>query len=152
MVFLFTSEHLLSVLSLITVLSLSLFLSPSSLSFHVLLSNLHSPAVIYPPFYQALARSGESVYDLIPPPPPVVIKPPMHRSKFPSDTAPTASTFGASAAGTHMISNAGGDYEAPAPAHKYKQPAASFGPMATIPKDPRNFTRSRGADVLPERT
>ncbi len=98
------------------------------------------------------AAAEESIYALIPPPAPVVIKPPMHRSKYPHNTAPTMSTFGMSATATNMITNAGGEYEAAAPAHSHKHPCASMGPGASIPKDPHNFMRSRGADTLPERT
>jgi len=96
------------------------------------------------------AAAEESIYALIPPPAPVVIKPPMHRSKYPHNTAPTMSTFGMSATATNMITNAGGEYEAAAPAHSHKHPCASMGPGASIPKDPHNFMRSRGADTLPE--
>jgi hypothetical protein len=55
-------------------------------------------------------RGDESVYDLIPRAAAEVVKPPMHRSMYPADTPPTASTFGRTHASQIPITNVAGDY------------------------------------------
>lgn len=74
------------------------------------------------------AGEGESVYTLIPHAPPPSIRPPMHRSKYPYDTHPTASTFGNATITTTQTANLAGDYQVKPTNHRYQAQGKSFGP------------------------
>jgi len=91
----------------------------------------------------------ESIYDLIPKPAPVVVKPPMHRSKFPGDAPPSCSTFGATAAAQVLTTNAGGDYVHLARVHRHVQSHALFGPKESQKPSPANFIMKQTKPELP---
>lgn len=96
--------------------------------------------------------SEESIYKLIPAAPPVTVKSAKYQSKYPHDTAPTASTFGASIASQIPVTNVGGEYDAPFTLHPVKKTAANIGFLKTDKPNPKAFTKKHAHEKnLPER-
>lgn len=94
----------------------------------------------------------ESIYNLIPreyvPPP----KQSRYRSKYPPNTAPTASTFGLKTTSKAICSNLAGEYDLFEGPHRFTSNSATFGKLKGASKpDPKTFRhRSTGAVKLPE--
>jgi hypothetical protein len=84
----------------------------------------------------------ESIYDLIPQPATRTIKPPMHRSRFPHNTAPTASTFGSATHAAVPVANLSGHYEHPKHSHDHKSRGAHMGPGSHF-SDPTRFRKKK---------
>jgi hypothetical protein len=85
----------------------------------------------------------ESIYDLIPQPEARQIKPPMHRSRYPHDTAPTASTFGSATRSQIGCSNLGGQYQDIRRVHDHKQSGGTMGKSSRHYGDPTNFRKKQ---------
>lgn len=99
-------------------------------------------------------KNDESIYALIPPTVEEKAKPPRYVSKYPADTAPTASTFGAASKAATFIHNAGGHYEEPPTSHTVRQAMGSFGTATRTLEThkPSNFTmRHQNEPRLPSR-
>jgi hypothetical protein len=99
--------------------------------------------------YGRPAKPEESIYNLIPQEEVKPEKPPMYRSKYPADTAPTGSTFGRAAVAQIYPTNVAGDYELSATNHRYKQSGANFGPKHEFYSDPTNYLRKSNKPLLP---
>lgn len=76
----------------------------------------------------------ESIYALIPPAKKEVVKPPMHKSKYPGNAAPSSSTFGRATVTQIPVFNVAGDYEVKPSNHRYKQEGAVMGRGSHNPK------------------
>jgi len=90
-----------------------------------------------------MAGHSESIYSLIPQPLPREEKLPMHRSKYPHDTPPTGSTFGATTAAQIMATNVAGGFQPQKLSHPHKSAGAHLGPKASHVSDPSKFTRRK---------
>jgi hypothetical protein len=84
----------------------------------------------------------ESIYDLIPKPKAQVVKPPMHRSKYPHDTTPTGSTFGAANSSQIAVTNISGDYADIKRVHNHKSEGAHMGKQNHY-SDPTKFLKKQ---------
>jgi hypothetical protein len=84
----------------------------------------------------------ESIYDLIPQPQARAIKQPMHRSKYPPNTAPTASTFGSASRSQVPVANLSGHYEDIKRVHSHTNRGGTFGPGSHF-ADPTSFKKKR---------
>jgi hypothetical protein len=93
----------------------------------------------------------ESIYDLIPQPAARVIKPKMHRSRFPGDTAPTASTFGSATGSQIPVTNVGGNYSDLKRTHNHRAEGALYGKAEHF-ADPTAFQKKKTHRELPART
>lgn len=82
----------------------------------------------------------ESIYELIPRPTEATKKTAMHRSKYPPNNPPTASTFGRTAGGVATVSNIAGRYELPSTGSHVKS-GATFGPKDLHYSDPTQFLK-----------
>lgn len=69
----------------------------------------------------------ESIYNLVPVERSEPIKQPRHKSMYPPDIAPTASTFGLKTSSFPGIANMNGDINLPRGAHPLKQAFATMG-------------------------
>jgi hypothetical protein len=103
-----------------------------------------------------MSKKEESIYALIPPTQEEKVKPPRYVSKYPSTTAPTASTFGAATkASATFIHNSGGHYDEPPTAHPVRQAHGSFGTATRTVEtlNPKAYTmRHQNEPRLPSRT
>jgi hypothetical protein len=95
-------------------------------------------------------QEQESIYDLIPPPEPVAEKRRRYKSKYPSDTPPTGSTFGRSSATAVMTTNLAGDYEFDPTNHQWKRGGSNFGNNTEHYSDPTNYKKKQTKKPLPE--
>lgn len=93
-------------------------------------------------------KPDESIYSLIPQKEVKPAKAPMYRSKFPAETAPTASTFGRAAAAQIYPTNIGGDYDVAPTNHRFKQGGATFGPQDDHYADPTSYLRKNNKPSL----
>lgn len=98
-----------------------------------------------------MMEENESIYDLIPTPTKQKARPPMHRSKYPADTPPTASTFGAASASQIPVSNMAGHYqtEADRQAHRHKHAGATLGSKKLHYSDPNQYLK-KNKSALPK--
>lgn len=92
----------------------------------------------------------ESVYDLIPREAVAPVKPAMHRSVYPADSPPTASTFGRVVGAQAAVTNLGGDYVDQPRVHRHKLEASTFGPASEHFPDTTNFLPKHSKPELPE--
>ena len=69
----------------------------------------------------------ESIYNLTPKEQYVPAKPKRHRSQYPADLAPTASTFGLSTTSKPVCSNLAGKFNLEGGTHSHQAPKATFG-------------------------
>jgi len=97
-----------------------------------------------------MSNHDESIYNLIPQPKAVAERSAMHRSKYPADTPPTASTFGISTASTSLVTNLAGEYECASRVHRHKQPHAHFGPKNLHYSDVTSYLKKQTQPTLPE--
>lgn len=95
----------------------------------------------------------ESIYNLISRPQEKAERPPMHRSRYPPDAPPSASTFGRSRVSQALVTNLAGEYNIPQGNHGYKKSWDDFGPPREHTSDPTQFLKKKtGFDPLPPRT
>ena len=90
----------------------------------------------------------ESIFNLIPKEAYVPPKQPRHVSKHPSNTAPTASTFGLKTTSKPGVSNMSGAIEAPSGSHISKAPSRSFGLPKGAAKPNANTFRLKGTGTM----
>lgn len=95
------------------------------------------------------AGANESIYALIPQPQTAPARPAMYGSKYPADTPPSSSTFGASAASQLLTTNLAGNYLHHSSTHRHKQANATFGPPTEHTADPTHFQRKDTNPSLP---
>jgi len=88
-------------------------------------------------------QQGESIYTLIPEPLRQEERAPMHRSKYPHDTPPTGSTFGASTAAQILATNVAGNYEPQNLVHPHKLTGGSLGPKSVHSSDTTKFLKRK---------
>jgi hypothetical protein len=69
----------------------------------------------------------ESIYNLIPKEQYVAQKPKRHRSQYPPDLAPTASTFGLKTTSKPVCSNLAGKFNLEGGSHNHQAANATFG-------------------------
>jgi len=95
----------------------------------------------------------ESIFNLIPKEAYVPPKQQKHKSKHPSATAPTASTFGLKTSSKPGVSNMSGAIAAPSGSHVMKAPSATFGlPKGAAKPNATTFRlKGTGTMVLNER-
>lgn len=91
----------------------------------------------------------ESIYDLIPQPQQRSVRAPMHRSKFPHDTPPTASTFGAASASQMGVSNFAGHYQEAPRVHRHAKLGGTLGPKSRHYSDPTTFLKKQSQPIMP---
>lgn len=91
----------------------------------------------------------ESIYNLIPEVEKPSTKAPMYKSRYPSNTPPTASTFGRGQATTVKTTNLGGDYALETVNHKYIKSGATFGRPTEHYPDPTNYKTKNTKAALP---
>lgn len=95
---------------------------------------------------------NESIYNLVPKPQPKPQPRKRHVSKFPHDTAPTASTFGPSAGSACMTTNMSGDYAIDPTSHAHKRGGATFGKQKDHYADPTTFLKKSTKGSLQDPT
>lgn len=83
---------------------------------------------------------SESIYHLLPQPVAAAPVKTRHKSMYPPNTRPTASTFGPSTGSACMTTNLGGDYEIEPQSHAHKQSYATFGKKSHY-SDPTNYLK-----------
>lgn len=84
----------------------------------------------------------ESIYNLIPKEQYVAPKQPRHKSMYPADLAPTASTFGLKTTSKPVCSNLGGKFNLEGGSHSHQAASAIFGlPKGAVKPDTNNFTK-----------
>ena len=84
----------------------------------------------------------ESIYNLIPKEQYVAQKPKRHRSMYPPNLAPTASTFGLKTTSKPVCSNLSGKYNLEGGAHSHAAGGATFGAAkGTLRADQTNFRK-----------
>lgn len=101
-------------------------------------------------YYYRPPPPQESIYNLIPPEKVEVKKAPRHVSRYPSQTPPTASTFGPSATSQILTTNLAGDYQAAINNHRHCKGGATFGPKNEHYSDPTGFLTKQNKPPLPE--
>lgn len=92
----------------------------------------------------------ESVYNLLPKPAPTQQRTVMYRSKYPGNTPPTCSTFGASTAAAVPYTNVDGSFEELQRVHSYKRSGALLGPKGDHYPDPTSFQKKQTRADLPQ--
>jgi len=92
----------------------------------------------------------ESIYNLIPKEQYVPVKPKRHRSQYPADLAPTASTFGLNTTSKPVCSNLAGKFNLEGGSHSNQAPNATFGaPKGAMKPDTTSFRKKgTGQPVL----
>jgi len=84
----------------------------------------------------------ESIYNLIPKEQYVAPKPKRHKSQYPADLAPTASTFGLKTTSKPVCSNLAGKFNLEGGSHCHQAPSATFGaPKGAAKPDSATFTK-----------
>ena len=84
----------------------------------------------------------ESIYNLIPKEQYVAPKQPRHKSMYPADLAPTASTFGLKTTSKPVCSNLGGKFNLEGGSHSAQAASAIFGlPKGAVKPDTSSFTK-----------
>jgi len=84
----------------------------------------------------------ESIYNLIPKEQYVAPKPKRHRSQYPADLEPTASTFGLKTTSKPVCSNLSGKFNLEGGSHSRQANGATFGQTKGAAKpDTNNFTK-----------
>lgn len=96
----------------------------------------------------------ESIYNLIPKEQYVAPKPKRHRSQYPADLEPTASTFGLNTTSKPVCSNLSGKFNLEGGSHSRQGPGATFGqPKGAVKPDTNNFTKKNTRQpILVEKT
>lgn len=105
--------------------------------------------------YQQMYRQPppeESIYNLIPPDEVVRVKAPMYVSKYPSNLAPTASTFGRTVAGQFKTTNMAGEWKPTPISHNHEKLGATFGPKKSQRPAPSSFLKKNTKPSIPEPT
>lgn len=92
----------------------------------------------------------ESIYNLIPKEQYVPSKPKRHRSQYPADLAPTASTFGLKTTSKPVCSNLSGKFNLEGGSHSHQAPNATFGaPKGALKPETTSFRKKgTGQPVL----
>lgn len=90
----------------------------------------------------------ESIFNLIPKEAYVPPKQPKHKSKHPSNVAPTASTFGLNTTSKPGVSNMSGAVQPPSGSHSNKAPSATFGLPKGAAKPNANTFRLKGTGTM----
>ncbi len=84
----------------------------------------------------------ESIFNLVPKEKIEVLKEPIYRSKYPSNLAPTASTFSLKNSSFPGVANLSGDVSFPRGAHPLNGASTTFGrPSGSYRADPENFVK-----------
>jgi len=84
----------------------------------------------------------ESIYNLIPKEQYVAPKPKRHRSQYPADMAPTASTFGLKTTSKPVCSNLSGKFNLEGGSHSHQAPGATLGqPKGALKPDTNTFRK-----------
>ena len=97
-----------------------------------------------------ISRPEESIYNLLPKEVVPEERPPIHRSRYPASTPPTASTFGRSTTNAIPVTNIAGEYSLHKPNHPHKKPFGEFGPKEEHYADTTNFMKKHsGHKPLP---
>jgi len=96
---------------------------------------------------QQRRKPEENIYNLIPPEFVEVQKPPTYVSKHPSNTAPTASTFGKSTASQLMTTNLAGELAPGKINHEHVKSGATFGPKKLHQADPNGYLKKTKAEL-----
>jgi hypothetical protein len=96
----------------------------------------------------------ESIYNLIPKETHAAPKPKRHRSMYPADLAPTASTFGLKTTSKPVCSNLAGKFNLEGGSHSHQAAAATLGmPKGALKPDTNSFTKkSTGNPILVAKT
>ncbi|KAJ1616087.1 hypothetical protein T492DRAFT_918627 [Pavlovales sp. CCMP2436] len=89
----------------------------------------------------------ESIYALIPPVVHATARQDMYKSKFPTNVAPTATTFGLLGTSAPGVKNVGGQMGAIEGAHRMRKTHATFGKEAEAPKPLMRTSTAFGATV-----
>ena len=84
----------------------------------------------------------ESIYNLIPKEQYVAPKPKRHKSQYPADLAPTASTFGLKTTSKPVCSNLSGKFNLEGGSHSHTSNGATFGqPIGAVKPDTQTFKK-----------
>ena len=96
----------------------------------------------------------ESIYNLIPKEQYVAPKPKRHRSQYPADLEPTASTFGLKTTSKPVCSNLSGKFNLEGGSHSRQAPSATFGGVKGAAKPSTETFRKKttGNPILIEKT
>jgi hypothetical protein len=91
----------------------------------------------------------ESIYNLIPKEQYVAPKPKRHRSQYPADLEPTASTFGLNTTSKPVCSNLSGKFNLEGGSHSRQGNGATFGqPKGAVKPDTNNFTKKQTGNPI----
>jgi len=91
----------------------------------------------------------ESIYNLIPKEQYVAEKPKRYKSQYPSNLAPTASTFGLATTSKPVCSNLAGKFNLEGGSHSHAAEAATFGqPKGAVKPDTTSFRKKNTGNPI----